>query len=456
MIRGNWNVLHAALVTAVLGGSYLAAKEIPDVLPAPKTEPETGTRQRTLPPEITTAQAVTPVSAPALPEDSRRCTTDSCPTSKDECCPKYLFPQDGRLRVRGWLDGGMIYNSSNPGSRFNGPYNAVDRNQEPMFNQAYLIIERTLPCAGEFGVGGRIDLLYGEDFILGESNGLEKGPGGNPRWNPQYYGVAIPQAYGEFGNERISAKVGHFYSIVGYECLQSTSNFFYTHSYSYQFGGPFTHWGALGTWKINDNLQVQSGLTNGWNTLDGSEDHVSFIGGIKYTPTCKNWWTSYAITTGQEFTNPAGLAGVANVYANRTRYSLLLGLDPTDRLEYVFHHFLGVQENGAVGGGPAMWYGIDQYLYFKLADRLRAGARFEWFRDEEGTRVGLNRPSNPNKPPFPGSFYSATLGLNWSPLCNLMIRPEARWDWFDGQGRPYNDGRRDSQFLLGLDVILLF
>ena len=83
-----------------------------------------------------------------------------------------------------------------------------------------------------------------------------------------------------------------------------------------------------------------------------------------------------------------------------------MGLPLTCRLEYVFHHWLGVQQDGVSRGDTAYWYGVDQYLYYTINDCWKAGARFEWFRDEDGTRVGLNRPSNLNNVPYMGDFYS--------------------------------------------------
>ena len=80
-----------------------------------------------------------------------------------------------------------------------------------------------------------------------------------PKWNSsQYYGLALPQAYGEIGNNVVSAKLGHFYSIVGYEGVQAANNFFYSHAYSYQFAGPFTHWGGIGTWQVTSNWRNSS------------------------------------------------------------------------------------------------------------------------------------------------------------------------------------------------------
>ena len=57
----------------------------------------------------------------------------------------YLFGEPTRGGVYGWLDGGFVGNFGVPPSKFNGPYNAVDRANEAMMNQVYLIAERTLP-----------------------------------------------------------------------------------------------------------------------------------------------------------------------------------------------------------------------------------------------------------------------------------------------------------------------
>ena len=177
-------------------------------------------------------------------------------------------------------------------------------------------------------------------------------------------------------------------------------------------------------------------------------DNVGVIGKVRYD-FFSGAWTSFAITSGQD---SDGLGG----FSNRTRYSFLIGVPLTCRLDYVFHHWYGSQERGGVRGTDANWYGIDQYLYYTINDCWRAGLRFEWFNDEDGTRVGLNRPSNPNNPPLAGDYYSLSLGLNWTPRSNLIIRPEVRVDWYDGPALPFDDGTDDSQFMVGLDAIWQF
>lgn len=357
------------------------------------------------------------------------------------------------IDIHGWINAGFIGNTDSPNSKFNGPYNAVDRSNEAMMNQLYLIMEKNLPHCG-MGIGARLDYLYGEDYFLAESIGMEKRADGSSRWNPEFYGNAIPQAYVSLGNQHLNLQLGHFYSIVGYEGLMAPDNFFYSKSYSYQFAGPFTHWGGQLNWRPNEAWTVQLGLHNGWDALDRVDDSVGFIGKVRYDSVPTGRWTSFAITTGDEFNNASGVA-LNSTVSNRTRYSWLVGLPLTCKLDYVFHHWLGVQEAGAANGSDAIWAGIDQYLTYAVNDCTKVGLRFEWFRDDDGTRVGLNRPSNPNTPPFIGDFYSLSFGVNYAPTRNLIFRPEMRADWFDGSAAaPFRDGTKDNQFMLGFDVIL--
>ena len=390
-----------------------------------------------------------------------------CPSICDSCEPWHLCPQcDGGLNFWGWMNAGFVGNTSSPDSKFNGPYNAIDRANELMLNQMYFIGEKALPCDCCCGIGGRVDVIYGEDYFLAQSVGFENHDNGSPHWNSEYYGWAIPQAYVEMGRTDLSLKVGHFYSMVGYEGLpaytqartpRAAGNFFYTKSYSYQFAGPFTHWGAVATWKPSNYWETQFGLANGWDTLDREgQDNLNMLAYAKYSGD-SGWWTSFGIVTGDDINNPGGLP-ITNAFTNRTRYSWIFSLPVGCNAQYVFHQWLGSQDQGALDGGTAYWYGIDQYLYYNINDCWKAGMRFEWFRDEDGTRVGLNRPSNPNKVPFVGNFYALTAGLNWLPNDNLIVRPEIRYDWFDGDQvrKPYDDGTDSSQLLLGIDAILVF
>ena len=373
----------------------------------------------------------------------------------------FLFGEGDRGGISGWLNGGFVGNFGVPPSKFNGPYNAVDRANEAMMNQVYFIAERTLPTDGSNGIGYRTDLLYGEDFPLAMSLGWETNPGPTD-WNSgEYYGLAIPQLYAEVGNQDISLKLGHFYTIVGYEGVPAVGNFFYQKAYSYQFAGPFTHWGGLVNWNASENVEIDAGLVNGWNGLASPYSDANFLGRIRAKNDDNSFATSFAIVSGNEGNDFSPLFQPAPplTSANRTRYSLLFEWRPTDNTEYVFHQWLGTQAKGLANGGTALWTGIDQYLYYRVSKTWLWGARFEWFQDTDGTRVGLNRPSNPNHVPLPGNYYSLTVGPNWVPTGNFLMRPCFRWDFFGGPTGPrrsYNDGVSNQQTMLGFDMIQKF
>ena len=368
---------------------------------------------------------------------------------------KRLFPESLPISLRGWVSGGYVFNTSTPDSHFNGPYNEVDRDR-PQINQVYFIAEKALTATKGIDLGGRFDVLYGNDFFLAQSNGLERNQAAFPKWNHQIQGVALPQMYAEIGNKTFSVKAGHFYTIIGYEGVPAPSNFFYSKSYSYQFAGPFTHWGGLATAKVTSQLTFQAGVVNGWDALDRQQDNPSFLGGAKYETDDRFFTGSLAVITGEERTTIPG------VFGNRTRYSALITLRPMERLEYTFHQHFSSQANGNPNGGAATWYGVDQYLFYALHKTVKAGFRFEWFRDHDGTRVsgapgrGSSDMLNPNFGRFAGDFFSVTGGVNYTPHPNITLRPEVRYDWSPGVGRPYNDGRSNSQVLIGINAYVQF
>ena len=175
------------------------------------------------------------------------------------------FLKERGIATYGWIDAGI--GGNNWGSPFNGPITFNDRNWMAQVNQLYLVNEKVLDLEdGGADWGGRVDLLYGTDSIFTTARGLDGNllnqSGGFPSWNSsKYYGLAMPQLYGEVGYGDHAVKFGHFYTIIGYEVVPAIGNFFYTHAYTMQYGEPFTHTGILDTWKATDNTTVFAGIT---------------------------------------------------------------------------------------------------------------------------------------------------------------------------------------------------
>ena len=142
-------------------------------------------------------------------------------------------------------------------------------------------------------------------------------------------------------------------------------------------------------------------------------------------------------------------------------YDLVFVSQAHEHLEYVCQYVVG----SSTGGSnplfmPGSWYGIANYLTYEFSPRWSGGVRLEWFRDDDGTRVSGRGVNNNNVGQFDGDFFEVTLGVNWTPWDNFRVRPEVRWDWFDGTNisgnGPYDGlGDQDFQFMAGVDFILL-
>jgi hypothetical protein len=371
--------------------------------------------------------------------------------------------KEHQLNVRGWLSGGITANFNEPGSRFNGPVTFNDRD-EAQFNQGYLILEKPLDTE-RYGwdLGGRVDLLYGSDYRFTLARGLDAEDDFTASWNSsRFYGVAMPQAYAEVGADKLALKVGHFYTIVGYEVVTAPDNYFYSHAYTMQYGEPFTHTGALVTWTPNDQLTVMGGATYGWDNFEDVYDDVSILAGVTFAASDGNSKLALATHIGDE----EQTFGTVTPNDERWIYSMVYTRVLTDRLSWVIQHDNGRQANALGSGQTAEWYGLNQYLFYKIDCCWTFGARLEWFRDDDGFRVApagdypaLAASNNPaSAGGFEGDFWALTAGFNYKPTTNLTIRPELRYDWYEGRANalgndPFDDGGRDDQTLAAFDVI---
>ena len=349
----------------------------------------------------------------------------------------------GGIVLDGWISQGLTINTDSPADRSNFPVTFNDRSNDYQMNQLYLSLARSV--GGEdwrWDVGGCVDLLYGTDQIFTTARGLETRGDLSPKWNSQRYGLAMPQAYMEvyapWGNG-LTMKLGHFYTILGYETVPAVENFFYSKSYAKQYGEPFTHTGFLGSTRLG-TLNFHAGMTRGWNNWEDNNNDFDFLGGIDWTSPDERTAIAFAIDIGREQDEPPLKTNL------RTVYSLVVQHWLTQRLEYAIQYDHAFEEGAAAGGGDADWFGINQNVYYTINPAWRGGVRFEWFCDEDAVRVDTHAGAD---------YFELTLGLNWTPREWVTVRPELRWDWADPLGgRSLPAGHRDDQILVAFDVIM--
>ncbi|MEM9186925.1 MAG: outer membrane beta-barrel protein, partial [Planctomycetota bacterium] len=280
------------------------------------------------------------------------------------------------------------------------------------------------------------DVMYGTDAQKTQAFGND-----DPRWdlssgfNHGEYGWAMPQAYVEVAAGDLSVIAGHFYTLIGYEVVTAPDNFFYSHSLTMFNSEPFTHTGVLATYSGFDAIEFYGGWTLGWDTgfdqyTQNGTSGSSFLGGFS-TNLTEDVAFTYITTFGDFGLRSDGATyGAMGSDDSAYSHSLVFDVAVSDNLNYVFQSDLVAVRDG-VGHDQV---GINQYLFYTINDCMALGGRFEWWQNDSQ------------------DFYEVTLGANYRPHANVVVRPEIRFDGTDGD---YGDGR-DSETTFGFDTIFTY
>ena len=334
----------------------------------------------------------------------------------------------------------------------------------PLFNahpdrvnvhQAWLYAEKAADGSNGLGLGGRIDYVYGVDAQDTQAFGINNDHWDNG-WDNGIYGHAIPQLYAEAAYGNMSVKLGHFYTIIGWEVVTAPDNFFYSHAYTMYNSEPFTHTGALATLTPNDDLTIYGGYVFGWDS--GFEDNGdAFLGGVSMTLS-DDVSITYA-TIGGKFAEQNGVVGEEGYM-----HSLIADVALTDNLQYIIQSDL-LDSNNAADETVRDTVGINNYLIYTVNDCLAFGGRFEWWNVDARSQgfYGPNAPAGlVNTAGGDYDITALTLGLNYRPHANVIVRPEIRWDWVEGDQASLALADisfledNDSQSTFGIDTIFLF
>lgn len=421
------------------------------------------------------------------------------------------FFKKNNLKLGGWLETSISGNDNAYHDGFNGPVTFQDRTGSLQLNQLNFFLQKAVTASGDsFDWGGRFDFMFGSDSIFTQAYG-------NPTFNPhtgnteprgdwdlkltgdRFYGIALPNAYAEFNlpfGTGFDLKVGHFYTPVGYEVVTSPDNFFVTKPYTFQYGEPFTHTGLLGTYTFNPNWQVNAGAvtgsaTGGW---DGSFNRnlATWNGLYGVTWTSDDAATSLYVsgTGGHQSDNNSHFWGDVSIVGKH---------NVTDKLHLILQHDHGWANSVLTGNGflssgylnsgltqdalqNADWYGVNGYIIYDVTDKLGAGIRAEWFRDNNGFRVtgpgrcaaaansygGSNGASynyacnnaafgaypNAGGTGLGSSYEEVTLGLTYKPVKWLNLRPNVRWDHSDI--KIFAGGNQQEQVMITGDAVVTF
>jgi hypothetical protein len=376
-----------------------------------------------------------------------------------------------RIKFSGSVTAGGTWNSDRAKSGKNFGRLFDDRTNSVLLNQALFTVERPLdPLAKSFDWGFRVQTMYGSDARYTHTLGLLDNVSNDlnePDIVEAYFNMHFP-----FLTEKgLDVKVGQFATLEGAEVIDASANFFYSHSYIFNYGIPLKHFGVLGTFHATDKLDLYAGLTRGVNTsFDDNNDALGFHGGIGY-----NWLDGKITMLASTHIGPENANDGNN---NRYLHDLVLICKLTEKLTATTD--LNFAKEDSVN---AEAYGIAQYFTYTINDYLSAGVRGEVFRDDDGffvAQFGDNddfinmqrgEMSSLDKDTIGGgatTYGALTLGLNIKPFAhsnplglfkpaNFVLRPEVRYDRaLNGGSTPFDDGTDRNMFTAALAATYTF
>lgn len=324
-----------------------------------------------------------------------------------------LMGEEPPVNVGGWWHFGYTNNSD-------GVFNTHPHRFN--LHQGWVFVERVADGSEGLDFGGRVDVVYGVDAQNTQAFGNNPG-----RFDFQngfdngIFGWALPQVYGEVAYGDISVKLGHFFTIIGYEVVPAPDNFFFSHAFTMNFSEPFTHTGVLATVKANEQTTIHAGWTAGWDTgFDRFDDGSNFLGGISYQ-VVDGLTLAYMTTAGN-------FGAIGDGYS----HSIVADWAIDEKWNYVLQSDVLRTSDGFDT------IGLNNYLFYTICEPLKVGLRYEWWK-ADGT-----------------SFNETTLGLNYKPIANLVIRPEIRYQWAPGTDDNNALGIPENQGIFGIDAIVTY
>ena len=369
-----------------------------------------------------------------------------------------------RFKISGWIDSGITFNPDTPRDNQNFGRLFDDRANEPLLNQVVINFERALvPQPGQFDWGFKLQFMYGSDARFIHSLGLFDRTT-NETLQPDLVEAYLNLHFPVMTEGGLDLKLGKCVTLEGAEVIDPRTNFFYSHSYIFNFGIPFNHTGALATFHASKLLDLYAGITRGVNaSVDDNNDRPAFHGGVGLNLLEGKLSALASTHLGPE--TPSD--NRHNRYLNDLTITAKLTKDLTSitDLNYIYDE-----------AADATGYGVAQYFIYTINDVFSIGARGEIWRDQDGFYVASFAENDDAADALRGgavtldpgtvgggktTYGAVTLGLNIKPpvpkpAASLVIRPELRFDRALNGTRPFNDSSDRSEFTAGIDVIITF
>jgi Putative beta-barrel porin-2, OmpL-like. bbp2 len=316
-----------------------------------------------------------------------------------------------QLKISGFAEVSYAYsNHSSDDSTIVG--RLYDRFQDHfMLNALAVVLDKPYDAA-KLSAGFHTELLFGQNATLIKSGGLTLGDQGDiPHL---YVTLNVPTASGN----GLQFKIGRIPTLLGLEAIETSANPNWSEGNQFLYVENFTGLGLSVETKLNNHVDVQLRVINGWDVIHDNNHRKSLMGRVGIAPGDA---TSIGVVG---FWGPEQ---PDNDTANRYGVEALLWHKLGKAAVWVQADY-GKEES-------ASWQGWGAWVTYDLSTTLGLALRGDYVNDEDGARTSgvLGFPTNTGH-----RLGSATATLNVRTWPNALVRPEVRYDHstlaaFDGK-----------------------
>jgi len=390
----------------------------------------------------------------------------------EDAAPSTVLTSLSSTTLSGYVDTSAQWNLGT-GNAFTPPYSFGGASKADGFNLNVVQLSLDKPLdESEWAAGYHVDLWLGPDANALGTASINSSGASDFAIRQAYVALRTPLGNG------IDWKIGVFDTVIGYESLASPNNPNYTHSYGFTIE-PTTHTGILGTYKINDMLNISAGIANTFGPSINEKTHVpqsfgtaaesykTYMAAIAFSaPTDWGWIGGSTLSAGlvNGFNSAAGEfggGGQTSFYLGATVNTPVSALKLGASLDYLTirdanQTFVGNGGDGDFLGDGTAWAGA-LYASFQATEKLSLNLRGEFVDDSadligDVSDLGLAR----------AKVYAATATAQYDLWKNVITRVEFRWDHADN-GKFFGNANastgapnRRNAYLLAAQVIYKF
>lgn len=382
---------------------------------------------------VATAQS-TEASTTTAAAATKPATDSAAKAAADSALVANAIPAFFRdIQANAFVSFGDTYNLNAPPDQLNGLRFFDSRSNSMGLDGAEFVLQKAVSKAGDAGF--RVDLVAGTALAKAQAAGLSLGTSGD-----------LQQAYVSYianAGSGLRFDVGKFVTSMGYELIEGYDgyNTNYSRSLLFNYAIPLTHTGVKASYSFSPKVSLMGIVANGWDNAVDNNAGKSFGGMLTILPAAPvALYLNYM--GGPEKTDTNGFV--------RHVFDVVGTLKVSDLLSLAVNADYGLEQKASLvtPGDDAIWSGVAAYATITPPSTpLSLGLRIETFKDDGGTRLGFGKVR--------ANEFTITPAFKFGK--NIVLRPEARYDWVD---QPiFNDDNgvlKKSQGTVALEALWVY